>query len=166
MPRRKGDSPVESLPQVPMWVWVRTPAHQLTVQIVWLSSDMPNPLSISQFKQLRNTYLQQKKTKEAKVARVRYDNRLTNTNQPDCRAVKQIAITHHLNQENKTTPWFLVQHYQPVRLQNVRGWWILLVCTSVSHGSLNNHIYNYFRPKKPVGSHVKRRPNTTTQGSR
>ena len=72
MPRRKGDFPVESLPQVPMWVWVRTPAHQLTVQIVWLSSDMSNPLSISQFKELRNNYLQKKKKQDEKAARVRY----------------------------------------------------------------------------------------------
>ena len=48
--------------------------YQLTVQIVWLSSDMSNPLSISQFKELRNNYLQEKKKQDEKkkAARVRY----------------------------------------------------------------------------------------------
>ena len=48
-------------------VWTLTLGH--IAQILWLSSDMSNPLLISQFKELRNNYLQEKKRKEAKAVR-------------------------------------------------------------------------------------------------
>ena len=64
--------PIESLPQVLVWVRMWRLTHDPIAQIVWLSSDMPNPLLISQFKELRNNYLQEKKREEERAARVRY----------------------------------------------------------------------------------------------
>ena len=58
------DNPVEYLPQVPpMWVWV------IAFQI--LLSKLPNLFFSCQFKELRRNYLQEKRRKETKVARVR-----------------------------------------------------------------------------------------------